>query len=84
MLIDGVNFRIELLNHGKDGEVTLERHPLPWQEQGLQETASGYGAKLTTVWKARFDGRLYRVYCTIYSNNGTCWFVSKGRKYIVG
>jgi len=46
----------------------------------LQETASGYGAKLTTRRKIRYSGRLYRVYCTIYGNAGSCWICCKGEK----
>ena len=54
--------------------------PLDWQRRGLSQTASGYGAKLTTSRKISFDGKLYRVYCTCYGNAGSCWFVAKGRK----
>lgn len=57
--------------------------PLDWQKRGLQETASGYGAKLTTVHMLCLDGRMYRVYCTCYSNNGTCYITRKGQKIIV-
>mgnify|MGYP003143283646 FL=1 len=54
--------------------------PLWWHEQGLMENATGYGAKLTTRRKILYGGRLYRVYCTIYSNSGTCWICVKGEK----
>lgn len=64
-------------------DIKLVNAPLDWQLRGLQQTSSGYGAKLTTVYKAPFEGRFYRVYCTIYSNSGTCWFTAKGKKYIV-
>jgi hypothetical protein len=57
--------------------------PLDWQKRGLRQTSTGYGAKLTTSQKVEFEGKLYRVYCTIYSNSGTCWFISKGKRYTV-
>jgi hypothetical protein len=57
--------------------------PLPWQLQGLSQTASGYGMRLTTSRKIQFNGRLYRLYCTQYSNAGSVWFVTKGRKVFV-
>ena len=57
--------------------------PLPWQGRGLQQTASGYGAKLTTRYKIHFGGKLFRLYCTCYSNNGTVWFRVRGRRIIV-
>lgn len=61
------------------------RRPLPWQEQGLSQTASGYGAKLTTPWKVRLEGEkiLRRIYLHCYSNSGTAYIVSKGTKVIL-
>jgi hypothetical protein len=48
--------------------------PLPWQEAGLQQTASGYGRKLTSHRCVRLpDGRVRRVYVTCFSNSGSCW-----------
>lgn len=59
--------------------------PLWWQERGLQQTASGYGSKLTSSYKIRFGGRDYRLYVTCYSNAGSTWFTVKGRKiFIIG
>jgi hypothetical protein len=54
-----------------------------WMQRGLQQTATGYGARLNSGLKIHYNGRLYRLYVTIYSNNGTVWFVAKGRKIIV-
>jgi len=51
--------------------------PLQWQLQGLQQTATGYGRKLATTYKISFCGRLYRVYCAIFSNNGTTYIETK-------
>lgn len=58
--------------------------PLPWQERGLTQTASGYGKKLTSSRMVRLeDGRVRRVYVTCYSNIGTAWIVLDGLKRIV-
>lgn len=54
--------------------------PLDWQVRGLQQTASGYGYKLTSPYKIRFEGKDYRVYVTCYSNVGSGWFRVRGRK----
>ena len=43
----------------------------------LTETATGYGKKLTTDFKIKFMGRNYRIYTTVYSNNGSNWFQCK-------
>ncbi|MDO8611124.1 MAG: hypothetical protein Q7R95_11415 [bacterium] len=57
--------------------------PLEWQKRGLQQTASGYGRKLTTSLKINFNGKLRRIYCTCFSNAGSCWFITKGKKIFV-
>jgi len=58
--------------------------PLWYHTRGLSQTASGYGARLTTARKVRLaDGRTRRVYCTIWSNAGTCWIVLNGARYVV-
>ena len=77
-IVDGQFPRIYVDYH-KD----LVQCPLPWQKMGLQQTASGYGAKLTNTSKIMFEGKLYRIYTTIYSNNGSSWFKAKGRKIYV-
>lgn len=61
----------------------LVRDELPWQKRGLQQTASGYGAKLTSSFKISFEGKLYRLYHTCYGNASSCWFTVKGRKIYV-
>jgi len=48
-----------------------------WQKRGLMYTTTGYGKKLPTTKKIRFEGRLRRVYCCIYSNIGTCYICTK-------
>jgi hypothetical protein len=59
---------------------TLEHHPLEWQRAGLQETTTGYGLKLTTPYKVRHEGRLFRVYATCVSNVASYWIMCKGQK----
>ena len=61
----------------------LADSPLWWHKRGLQQTASGYGSKLTTRWRINFLGRVYRVYCTCFGNAGTCWFNTRGRRISV-
>jgi hypothetical protein len=61
----------------------LIQEPLPWQKKGLQQTASGYGSKLTSSYKILFEGKRYRIYTTIWSNSGSSWFKYKGKKIYV-
>jgi hypothetical protein len=58
--------------------------PLAWQRQGLQQTASGYGRKLTSTRCVRFpDGSERRIYITCFSNSGTAWINVAGKHVIV-
>jgi hypothetical protein len=62
--------------------------PLTWQRQGLQQTASGYGNKLTSSYVARFvDDRATvrerRIYVTQYSNAGTAWIIVGGKELVL-
>jgi len=59
-------------------EVETRQKPLWWQERGLSFTASGYGSRIPTTWQIKVDGRWRRVYCRIYSNNGTLFI---GKRY---
>jgi len=67
------------LNHGKIGEpmrtefVEHKESPLWWQERGLSFTASGYGARIPTVYMVKYLGRWRRVYSCCYGNSGTCY-----------
>ena len=54
--------------------------PLDWHLAGRLETATGYGSKLTTIYKVPYLGRLYRVYATCFSNCASHWILSKGEK----
>lgn len=51
--------------------------PLEWQKRGLLYTASGYGKRVPTAYKVKYDGRLRRVYCCQYSNSGTLYIKTK-------
>ena len=79
--------RTERLNYGQDGEIEIIYNPMrrigPW---GLLpgQSPSGYGPKVPTDWVVYYAKRRRRVYCTIYSNVGTCWFLYQGKKMIVG
>lgn len=59
-------------------ELPVKESPLEWQKLGLQFTASGYGSRIPTAYMVQLNGRWRRVYCRIYSNNGT-FFI--GRRY---
>lgn len=61
----------------------LEYAPTAWQRLGLQETATGYGRRLNSGLKIHFNGRAYRIYVTCFSNAGTAWFTSNGKRYVV-
>jgi len=56
---------------------------LPWQKRGLQQTASGYGMKLTNPYMIHFEGKLRRIYTTCFSNVGSNWFIYKGKRIYV-
>lgn len=58
--------------------------PLWYHLRGLSQTASGYGARLTSAYCVRFsDGILRRIYVTQYSNAGTAWIMLAGKRVIV-
>lgn len=61
----------------------LLHRPPAWMKRGLQETASGYGARLNSGYFIQFCNRFYRIYVTCYGNAGSCWFKTKGRKIFV-
>jgi len=62
-----------MLDVGKAGYVPARVELLPWQEKGLQQTASGYGSRLTHGSKVLWSNRWRRVYVCIYSNSGTAY-----------
>ncbi len=61
----------------------LIQAPTEWQKMGLQETRTGYGRKLNSGLKIEYCGKLYRIYITIFSNNGSAWFTVKGKTIYV-
>jgi hypothetical protein len=62
-------------------EYEYKEDPLWWQKQGLIQTVSGYGKKLTTTKKIKYNNRWYRIYITQYSNCSTAFIIVK-RKII--
>jgi hypothetical protein len=69
---------------GVPSEYTLIDRPLWWHLRGLQQTASGYGSKLTSSRVVKLaDGRERRVYVTCWSNSGTAWITLDGQQYVV-
>ena len=54
-----------------------------WQKRGLTYTASGYGKKIPTSKMIKFGGRWYRIYCSIFSNNGTCFICRQGKEITI-
>ena len=57
--------------------------PLWWHLRNLSQTASGYGAKLTTRHCIDLDGKERRIYVTIYGNAGTAWITYKGARLVI-
>ena len=69
------------MNYCENG--SFKYAPLWWHEQGLMQTATGYGSKLTSAYKTLFNNRWYRVYVMCYSNCGTSYIVVKGQRLIL-
>ena len=64
-----------------NGEWIQRYQPLWWHRQGLSQTVSGYGARLTSAYIAVLpDGRKRRIYMTQHSNTGSLWIVIDGRR----
>ena len=58
-------------------------NPPKWMRDGRQETRSGYGMRLNSGYSIHFNGRVYRLYVTCFSNAGTVWFKKGNRKIVV-
>lgn len=71
------------LNYLEWGTFELSERVLPWQAQGLQQTASGYGRKLTSRRILRIVGETVwrRVYYTCYSNAASSYVLIKGQAF---
>jgi hypothetical protein len=68
------------------GELDLIYQPLDWQVAGRQQTATGYGLKLTTPYMVLVGDRAYargwrRVYASCVSNVASMWVLIRGQKY---
>lgn len=75
-------------NTGTSGAFLTEKleciaSPLQWQIDGLQFTASGYGAKIPTQFMVKYRGKLRRVYTMIYSNIGTMYIGKRSDNLII-
>ena len=64
-------------------EHQLIEKPIWWQLRGLSFTASGYGKKIPTSKMVKVDGRLYRIYCAIFSNCGMNYIVKGKQKLVI-
>ena len=53
-----------------------------WMKRGLSYTSTGYGKKIPTRKMIKHKGRWKRIYCCIYSNVGTCYYMDKGKEII--
>ena len=69
------------LNRDNPEQVKIDA--LEWQKQGLQYTATGYGVKIPTQYKAFVGGKFRRVYCRVFSNAGTCFVMLGKAKQLV-
>ena len=64
-------------------KVEIKVVKLWWQEQGLTFTKSGYGSRIPTQYMIKYCGHWRRVYCRIFSNNGTLYVGKKDNKVVV-
>jgi len=75
--------RRELLDYGRGNpsEIDLHECPAPLRDgRGLD----GYGMKIALGYAVFYGGRWRRVYCTCFSNSGTCWFKARSKTHIIG
>jgi hypothetical protein len=73
------NARTLNVNYPQD----LVSAPLWFHRRGLQQTASGYGAKLTSSFKINYEKKLRRIYHTCYGNASSAWIKVKGIKIFI-
>ena len=61
---------------------TVIDRPLWWHLKGLQETASGYGTKLTSRRCIQLpNGKTRRIYIWCISNSGVAYVTYQGHQY---
>lgn len=73
---------LQIWNKGAQGDYIscqVKESPLAWQERGMQETASGYGLKLTSRFLVLFKGKWRRVYICQMGNAGTAYIGKPGK-----
>lgn len=64
-----------------DPPYTVRECPLEWQRQGLQQTASGYGSRLTTRYVlTAADRRQRRIYAICWTNCASYYVRVKGER----
>jgi len=70
------------LNYFSDNPVPLEtiEQPLPHHKRGLQYTATGYGSKIPTRYKVKYNARWYRVYSKCFSNVSSEYIIVAGKQ----
>ena len=68
-----------------DKEYDVKTSLLLWQKQGLMQTASGYGRKLTSSKMVRIKGEKVwrRVYIVCFSNSGSAYILVKGNAFYI-
>ena len=54
--------------------VQIKSKPLWHHIRGLSYTATGYGQRIPTEYMIQVNGKWRRVYCAVYSNNGTLYY----------
>lgn len=77
--------KADLTLNGKEiaRDLPLIDAPMAHHVRGLSYTRTGYGKRIPTRYKLAYNGRLYRVYCCIFSNVGTCFITVRGVDHIV-
>ena len=77
------NREVKQLKYVYYNQSDLVYKPLPWQNLGLLETATGYGSKLTSRNMLRIGNKLHRIYVYCFSNVGTHYIIKNGEKFII-
>lgn len=68
-----------IIEYADISEKDFVRSPLWYHEKGLMQTATGYGYKLSTIYKVKHDNRWKRVYCSCHSNIGSLYIIYNKR-----
>lgn len=64
-------------------KIELHEAPMPHHLKGLWYTATGYGSKIPTIYKARYNNKFYRVYSSCFSNVSTQYITVNKVKTII-